>query len=230
MSPNESLLILFFTTGLTIGFGHCIGMCGPIVVGISSSVQSAGMSRTFVPHVFYNLGRVVTYTAMGAVMGLTGSFTRVAAHLDTAQKVVMVLAGLVIIAMGLQTGGWLKLLPVSCFGPQLPRLFSRILGRNRGVWGYLPLGLVLGFLPCGPVYTALIAAARSGMETGGAATGAGRGAAIMLAFGAGTLPAMLIVGKLSYLAWLRSRPVVVTVGAALLVAAGIYFTIRGILY
>ena len=93
MSSIEALYFVFITTGFAVGFGHCIGMCGPIVVSLSLNLKNRSI---FLPHLFYHSGRIITYGVLGGVMGVTGSFTRVTAGIAVIQKGVMILAGLVI--------------------------------------------------------------------------------------------------------------------------------------
>ena len=104
------------------------------------------------------------------------------------------------------------------------------LSASKSPFTYYPLGLLLGLLPCGPVYASLIVAARAGMEATRSLQGVFTGASLMLAFGIGTVPALFIVGKLAGLRWLRSREVIYQIGAVLMVVVGVYFVIRGIRY
>lgn len=229
MSFIESLYLVFFTTGLTVGFGHCIGMCGPIVVSLSLHLKER---NPLVPHLFYNGGRIGTYALLGGFMGITGSFTGVVSNIAGLQKGVMIFAGLVIILMGLAMTGWIPL--GHLFGNYSPKGFiSKVfqkLSTSKSPLFYLPLGFVLGLLPCGPVYTALIAAARAGMDAPNPWQGFLAGMGLMFAFGLGTIPALLIVARLAGLGWLKSRQVVFRIGAFLVVLMGIYFVIKGIRY
>lgn len=230
MSSTEPLLVFFFTTGLAIGIGHCIGMCGPIVVALSLSAK--GQSAP-VPHILYNTGRILTYGVLGGVMGVVGSFTVVAAHIEGLQKTIMVATGALIALMGLVLTGWVPLLRrlrVCCEAPAAPSGVYRKIFASKTVLVYFPLGLTLGLLPCGPVYTALIAAARSTMGVDSPAAGFLLGSALMLTYGVGTAPALLIVGTLASTNWVRSKALVERVGAILMIAMGVYFTIKGIRY
>jgi len=106
MSSTNALYLIFLTTGFTIGFGHCIGMCGPIVVSLSLNLKGKSI---VIPHLLYSAGRIVTYAVLGAVMGATGSFTRVTADISVIQKGAMIFAGFLIVAMGLGMSGWIPL-------------------------------------------------------------------------------------------------------------------------
>jgi len=89
--------------------------------------------------------------------------------------------------------------------------------------------MATGLLPCGLVYTALLSAARSGMDAGSAAEGFVRGSLAMAAFGAGTFPALFLFGKVVAAAGPRLRGTLAKVAAALLVIAGAAFTARAFL-
>ena len=72
MLSTDPLYLAFFITGLTVGFGHCIGMCGPIVVSLSLNSKE---SHLVFRHLLYNAGRVITYGILGGLAGTLGSFT-----------------------------------------------------------------------------------------------------------------------------------------------------------
>ena len=95
---------------------------------------------------------------------------------------------------------------------------------------YFPLGLLLGLLPCGPVYTALIAAARAGMEAETTFEGIRIGMGLMAAFGAGTVPALFLVAKLADLGWLKHRAVIYKFSAVVMIVVGVYFVVKGVMY
>ena len=230
MSSTETIYIILFSSGFMVGFGHCLGMCGPILVSLSLSLKG---QRVLVPHLLYNVGRVTTYGLLGGIMGVTGSFTRVAASIASLQKGVMIFAGLLIIVMGLAMAGWIP--SSAIFGDNynpigvLGRGFRK-LSQARSVAAYYPLGLLLGLLPCGPVYTALLGAARAGMEAPVVYHGILIGIALMFVFGIGTVPALFLVAKLADMGWLKSRENIYRFGAVLMIGVGIYFIISAIRY
>lgn len=230
MSSTETIYFILFSSGFTVGFGHCIGMCGPIVASLSLSLKGRGV---MVPHLLYNGGRITTYGLLGGFVGVLGSFTRVTASIASLQKGVMVFAGVLIIVLGLAMAGWVPLGAI--FGDYcnpkgvLARGFRK-LSEARTTGTYYPLGLLLGLLPCGPVYTALIAAARTGMEARNSTEGFILGMGLMLSFGLGTVPALFLVAKLTDLGWLKRRDVIYKTSAVLMVIVGVYFVIRAIRY
>ena len=230
MWSTETIYFILFSSGLTVGFGHCIGMCGPIVASLSLTLKGRGV---IVPHLLYNTGRITTYALLGGVMGATGSFTSVAARIASLQKGVMILTGILIIVMGLAMAGWIPLSSIFAEyynpGGLLSRTFGR-LSETRSTVTYYPLGMLLGLLPCGAVYTALIAAARAGMEAQTTFKGCLIGGGLMLSFGLGTIPSLLIVAKLADLGWLKRRDIFYRISSVLMVILGIYFIVKAIKY
>lgn len=228
MSPTESVYPVLFASGLLGGFGHCAGMCGPVVATISLCL---GEKRQSAPHLLYNLGRITAYSLAGGAAGLAGSFLVVASSLAPLQKAVAVGAGLLVVLLGLALGGWLPGSALFSGTGDPPRLLSRIARyaqESGGPGVFYPLGLILGFLPCGLVYAALVAAARAGMEAGSPAGGFLRGFLAMALFGAGTVPSLLIVGKaVGYLS-ARMRKGLYRASAAMVVLAGVIFVVRAL--
>ena len=96
MSSTSPLILLYLTTGFTIGFGHCIGMCGPIVVALNFKIRTP---RKIVAQLLYHYGRITTYAILGGLMGATGTFTAVASRLESIQKIAMIAGGLLIVVM-----------------------------------------------------------------------------------------------------------------------------------
>jgi len=230
MSFIDPLYPVFLATGFAVGFGHCIGMCGPIVVSLSLNLKDKNL---LIPHLLYNSGRVVTYGVLGGVMGATGSFTLVAAHIAEIQKGAMIFAGILIIIMGLAMSGWISFGKVfgDSYNPGgfVSKGFRR-LSQIKSPAAYFPIGLLLGLLPCGPVYTALLAAAGAGMKAAGTLDGIIKGMGVMICFGLGTVPALFLVAKLADMGWLKKREIIYRIGAVLMMAVGIYFIIKGIRY
>jgi sulfite exporter TauE/SafE len=230
MLSTETIFLLYLSTGFTIGFGHCIGMCGPIVVSFSLNLKEKNI---LAPQLLYHLGRIITYAILGGVVAAAGSLTMIAANIDTIQKGVMIITGALIMLMGLAMAGWIPLGKIfgdhSGPGGVILKGFGKLL-KVQSTMVYLPLGLLLGLLPCGPVYTALLGAARAGMDAGSTYHGVLAGMGLMAAFGLGTVPALFLVAKLVDLGWLRSRAIIYKVGAALMIVVGVLFVVKGIRY
>lgn len=209
-----------FLIGL-LGGTHCVGMCGGIVSALTvQTVQMPGKKRREWPmHLAYNLGRISSYTLAGAAMGAIGTVGMLFNNVLPVQLGLYVVANLMLVALGLYLTGFTRALAgVEKLGQ---RLWGRIqpLTRRflpaRSVAQAFPLGALWGFLPCGLVYSVLATA----LVTGSAE----RGAALMLAFGLGTLPNLMLAGML--LKRLRDvvRNQVVRTGSGLVVLAfGVY--------
>jgi sulfite exporter TauE/SafE len=184
------------------------------------------------PHLLYNLGRATTYSLIGGAAGLVGSFLGVAAALAPFQKAVTFGAGALVVLLGLSLGGWLPRLSAfhgSGDPPGLARRILRFAGENGGDGVFYPVGLVLGFLPCGLVYAALLAAAKAGMDASGPAEAFLRGFLGLAAFGAGTMPALLLIGKAAAFLGPRMRAGFSRASAALVILAGAVFIARALL-
>jgi sulfite exporter TauE/SafE len=181
---------LAFLAGLAGSF-HCIGMCGGIVAALAMTRGSQPLGARLLSQVCYNLGRISTYSLLGALAGLIGSSLDFVA-LKSVSSWFFIGANLLVIAIGLASALGLSALNFSSLEGRGARLFATPLRRAISSDWYLaafPLGLLLGFLPCGLVYAPLMAAAASG--------GPGLGAATMAALGLGTIPVLLLFGTAS---------------------------------
>jgi len=207
--------------GLLSSFSHCLGMCGPLVVGLGLSVRPGqGAARAAAAQLPYHLGRVTTYGLLGAVMGATGAFVNVAGRLAGLADAVAVLAGLVMVLLGLGAAGVsaaLRRLEARASGVVLRRVRHLLLGGQGRLY---PLGLALGVLPCGVSWTIFLGAAASG--------GPVPGLLMALAFGVGTLPGLLLVGSASALLGQRTRGILYRAGGLLIAVMGALFALRGL--
>lgn len=186
----ETGYIALFLIGL-LGGTHCVSMCGGIVGALS--VQMPGHSRRQWPiHLAYNLGRISTYVMLGAALGAVGTAGMLFNDVLPIQMGLYVLANLMLIALGLYLTGFTQLLaPVERAGHGVWKRIQPLTRRFlpvRNIGQALPLGLLWGFLPCGLVYSVLTTALLTGSAT--------RGAGMMLAFGLGTLPNLMLAGML----------------------------------
>jgi len=188
-------LITAFLVGL-LGGVHCIGMCGGIVAALTAGLppEKRGRPAAQLPYLIgYNLGRILGYTLAGAVMGGLGLAALQFLPLHVAQRTLYGVAALFMVALGLYLGGWWRgLIRIERLGHILWRRVEP-LGRRllpvRSVWQATAIGAIWAFLPCGLVYSVLVWSVGSG--------GPLPGAALMLAFGLGTLPNLLGVGLLA---------------------------------
>lgn len=168
-----------FAFGL-LGSFHCVGMCGPIVLALP--VGKSSKWKFFVTRLVYNLGRVVTYAAMGFVIGSIGEQFSLAGY----QNILSISMGVLILIMVLvPTGFFGKLFPFQLFGSVSTKIkhYWGILFKNSSVASLFLIGVLNGFLPCGFVYIALAGAASTGSML--------NGTLYMALFGLGTLPILL---------------------------------------
>ena len=182
-----------FLIGL-LGGVHCVGMCGGIVSALTVQVRLPGQTsparREWPLHLAYNLGRIGSYTAAGAAMGAIGTVGMLFNDVLPVQLALYVAANLMLVALGLYLLGVTGALALTeKAGQKLWRRIQPLTRRflpARTVAQALPLGLLWGWLPCGLVYGALASALSAGS--------AWHGAGLMLAFGLGTLPNLLLAG------------------------------------
>jgi len=220
----EADYLLALITGLFSGFGHCIGMCGPLVASYALAAAPDN-TRTFIgslaPHALYNMGRITTYALIGGSLGLSGSYVNLAGRLAGVQNIVALLAGVLMIFMGLGIAGSFRGLTAWIELRNIPFLrAAQRVRQSSSALRYYPLGLVLGFLPCGLSYTIFIASAGMG--------GLFSGMLMALAFGLGTLPALLLFGTVMTAFSARFRVGLHRAGGFIVIIMGFYFLFRGI--
>ncbi|MFN2309934.1 MAG: sulfite exporter TauE/SafE family protein [Gammaproteobacteria bacterium] len=191
----DPLLLAPFLIGLASSL-HCVGMCGGIIGALSLSLPPAVRARRtalFAYTLTFSAGRILSYALAGALLGGLGGGLFGVLSPEYGHALLRGVAAILLIGMGFYLAGW------------FPR-FARLEHLGRPLWRWLePLGqrllpvrnpvqalgfgLVWGWLPCGLVYSTLLWSASSGSV--------GRGALYMVAFGLGTLPAVLTTGLLA---------------------------------
>ncbi|MDF3843905.1 sulfite exporter TauE/SafE family protein [Pseudomonas citronellolis] len=169
-----------------LGGGHCLGMCGGLMGALTLAIPPEQRGRRLQLLLAYNLGRILSYAAAGLLLGLAG-WAIASTPFASALRVV---AGLLLVAMGLYLAGWWSGL-------------TRIEALGRGLWKYIQpfasrllpvasvprallLGALWGWLPCGLVYSTLLWTSSQGSAL--------ESALLMLAFGLGTWPVLLATG------------------------------------
>ena len=202
--------------------GHCIGMCGGIVIAYSSTKIDEGSSKLSqgTAHLIYSLGRITTYSVMGAVFGAIGgvvSFSNVAiATLTIIAGVFMILAGLSIVGRlsfltklehSFSRSGWYQ------------EVFRSVL-RSRSLSSFYILGLLNGLLPCGLVYFFAVTAASTGSPLWGAF--------VMFIFGLSTIPSLFTLGFFAGIFTKNNlRKMMMNLAAIIVIAYGFYTVYRG---
>jgi sulfite exporter TauE/SafE len=214
----DLLLPVAFLAGF-LGSGHCLGMCGPVIVLMESPGGQSSTFKGMRRRLIYNAGRMLFYILLGAVAGALGLVLTKITGINIGLAALRILAGLLVLALGfnllfdiqmlrfLEKGGavvWKRLSP-------LARHVLPISTPARA----LGAGFIWGALPCGLVYSSVAIAATSG--------NAASGALVMLVFGIGTLPALLVAGasasKLA--AWIR-HPILRRLTGLMLVGIGFF--------
>ena len=191
---------------------HCIAMCGGI--NLSQSVGTADDSRGSLKRpLLYNLGRVISYTVIGGIVGGMGSVLFVSAAVKGA---IMLVAAVFMILMSLSMLGWLPWWLV----PRLPAKLSSRAGKTKQGKGPFVVGLLNGLLPCGPLQAMQLYALSTGSVLLGALS--------MLLFSLGTVPLMLgaglvfsaLKGRFTRAITRVSAVLVMLIAAVMLVSAG----------
>ena len=169
-------------------FGHCIGMCGGIVIAYSSTKIDTTWDKTHqaIAHLLYSLGRITTYIFFGALFGYIGS---VISFSNIANGVLLIIAGIVMLIVGFSLSGRIKFLTYIEHSIQNSSWYHnnfKELLQSEFLGSFYILGLLNGLLPCGFVYFFAITAASTASVIDGAI--------VMAIFGISTIPAMFSLG------------------------------------
>jgi len=214
-------LTIVFLMGL-LGGVHCLGMCGGVVALLTSALPESLRSdpkKTSLYHLNYNTGRILSYILMGVLFGLAGELLSSMLKMSTLDYVLRILSGLLMVLVGLYIANWYAGIQIlEKFGAKLwvriQPISQRFLPVTSLKSAFL-VGLLWGGIPCGLVYGALSFAALSGSAV--------QGGLIMLAFGLGTLPGLLLMaGFSSKLSEAIKKPLVRKFSGALIIILGIW--------
>jgi len=208
---------LAFMAGV-LGSGHCVGMCGALVSGC---FMKPGMSKSYFPYLAYQLARISVYALVGLAAATLGVVLVSSGVFGQIQSILQMFIGVVVIILALGILGWIpfqgsvRLLPMNV----LRRGYAE--SRSKGpLLGAALAGVLNGLMPC-PLTFAMAVKATS-------ATTIVEGGLLMLAFGAGTLPAMLFVsvafGKMSS----HFRGLMLKSAALVMIAMGCYTLYMGL--
>ncbi len=210
---------LIFIVGLTGSF-HCVGMCGGVMLTQTAVPDNRIIDnkiKAIVPAAAYNIGRVLVYTAIGAVVGAIGSVISVKA---SAKSVIFLVIGGIMMMMALQM---LHIIPRFEKIPfQLPRFCSLPHNvRQRYAAKPFMIGLLTGFMPCGQLQSMQLFA----LSTGSAAAGA----AAMFVFSVGTVPLMLLLGGISTFASKKLQKYMVRISGITIAALSLLMILMGLM-
>jgi uncharacterized protein len=182
---------LVFVIGLVASVSSCIAVTGGLLVAVAAKYNESTANLTSIqrmkPHIYFNAGRIVSYTLLGGVIGTLGSALTLSPDIN---GLLTLIASAVMILLGLQM---LKLLPaLTRFLPTMPKSFGHFihdLAERDANGGAFVLGAATFFLPCGFTQALQLYVLAKGSFTVGALT--------MLAFSLGTLPALLSLSAMS---------------------------------
>ncbi|MDD5071430.1 MAG: sulfite exporter TauE/SafE family protein [Patescibacteria group bacterium] len=216
---------LIFVIGLLAGF-HCVGMCGGLVVAYSAShikgikdlPDAERKKKSLAPHWQYNAGRFISYTSIGGILGGVGSFFGIN---PTFTGIITLGAGLFMILMGLSfLSNWQVLEKTK---PRTPQFIARFLynqKHSRNAKGPFIIGLLNGFMPCGPLQAMQLYALASGSVT--------RGAISMAVYVLGTIPLMFGFGVALSSIGQQYTKKIIKVSGVLVMILGLFMANRGL--
>jgi sulfite exporter TauE/SafE len=209
-------LIIILTTAFLGSVGHCIGMCGGIVVAYSSTKidQKSSYIQQTASHLAYNFGRVTTYTLLGALFGYVG---QVVAFTPTTKGFLFLITGILMILAGLSLIGNIKFLNSAEWSISkyawYQKSFRKLMSTSSYSSFYL-LGMLNGIIPCGLVYSFAIFAASTADPVSGAL--------VMATFGLATIPALFFLGFITKLLQKGSlRSIMMRLAALLVILYGV---------
>ena len=226
LRDDGGVILSALIAGLVGSVTHCVGMCGPFVISqVTSRMEQVPLEKmselrrlTGAALLPYQFGRLTTYCLLGVLAGFFADGISALTSIWWIGPVLLVLAGTFFLIFGIMgllphLGG---LLPTSgetrwwnrLFGDRLRPLFAAPFGMR----GYA-LGIMLGFIPCGLVYGALVLAA--------ATASALNGGVVMVIFGLGTVPMLFVTGFVGQYAAQRFRALMVPVGRGLMIINGL---------
>ena len=219
---NNIDLVIILSTAFLGSVGHCIGMCGGIVVAYSSSKidQKDSWAKQTIAHLSYNFGRVTTYAMLGAVFGLLG---KAIAFTPTTKGVLFLLTGVLMILAGLSLLGNLKFLNSAEWSVSKNAWYQnafRKLISSKSLPSFYLLGMLNGIIPCGLVYSFAIIAASTASPLWGAI--------VMATFGLATIPALFFLGSITkFLQKGSLRGTMMKLAAMLVVFYGLFTMYKG---
>ncbi len=219
MDPTGVSLGALALAGLVGSFGHCMGMCGPLATMLGVTARRDGTRLPAPAHLLYHASRIAVYGLLGLAAGAAGSFISLGGSLSTVAGALSILLGAVVVVLGvsfLARAGWAGRALWS--GDVLTRAMSRAVQRG-GTLGIATLGALNGLLPCGLVYSALLAAAAGGSAV--------RGGVAMIVFGAATMPVLVALGLGASRLGVRTRGVLTTLAGVLIIVVGVQLMLRG---
>ncbi len=200
-----------------IGSMHCAGMCGPIAISLPYRVGMQTKEETFFKILVYNLGRIITYAFFGLLFGIVGKgFFTMGIQKWFLITLAVLLIIIAIFSIDVESKA-LKIPVIGKFNKKIKELLAKSL-KNATVKSFLYIGILNGFLPCGLVYMAIVAA----IATGGVLNSV----LYMILFGIGTMPMMMALGYGGHLLSTRFRTILRKLYPVFMIIFAILFLMR----
>lgn len=207
---NSATYFMLFTIGIFTSL-HCIGMCGGIMLSQSIAKKQSNKFQSIKPTILYNLGRVISYTILGGIVGALGSAFSLSISTKSALQI---FAGIFMIIMGLNMSGFSMFRKLNL---KFPISMCSIKRKPKAPFF---IGILNGFMPCGPLQTMQLYALGTGSLT--------KGALSMFLFSLGTIPLMLGFGALSGILTKGYTKNILKFSGIIVVVLGIIMGTRGL--
>lgn len=207
---KDTTYAMLFVVGIFTSL-HCLGMCGGIMLSQSITIGNMKISKKLIPSLLYNSGRLISYTLLGGIVGAIGSVFSISL---TTTASISIIAGLFMIIMGFNMSGF-KLFR----GITLKLPFTKLHNKKKSSSPFI-VGLLNGFMPCGPLQTMQLYALASGSFL--------KGATSMFVFALGTIPLMLIFSLAMNLINVKSTKKLMKFSGILIILLGFIMTNRGL--
>ena len=210
-----TLILAALGLGFASGF-HCIGMCGPIALSLGLSKKQ--QVNFHLQNLTYQFGRILTYSILGAIVGIVGEGFQLAGI----QQYISIFAGVLLMIMALFSFG-------GDFASKIPAINNTLLKVKINLGKFLQksdyssrflTGLLNGLLPCGMVYMALTASLAAG--------GIWQSSFFMFLFGIGTFPFMFAVVFIGNFLTATLRVKILNIIPVLMIGLGALFILRGL--
>lgn len=209
MLKGATYFVLFVVGVLTSI--HCVGMCGGIMLSQSLTNESTNKFQAIKPAILYNIGRVISYTILGGIIGTLGSVLSLSIK---TQAALQLFAGLFMIIMGFNMAGFSLFRKLQI---KLPWSFCSV--KNKPKTPFM-VGILNGLMPCGPLQTMQLYALGTGSSF--------KGALSMFIFALGTVPLMLTFGAVSGLLSKGYTKKILKFSGVLVIVLGLIMGNRGL--
>jgi sulfite exporter TauE/SafE/copper chaperone CopZ len=219
LNDDSVSIFLIFIIGFLASF-HCVGMCGGLIVGYS--VNKQGLNDSYksrsMSHIQYNLGRLISYTAVGAILGGFGSFFAIN---PTFTGLMLISAGIFMLLLGLSFLS--KFQALEAIKLKTPDFIAKFLfnnKRNKKPKGPFVIGLLTAFMPCGPLQAMQLFALATGSILNGALA--------MAMYALGTIPVLFGFGHIVSMLNQTKIKQMMKVSGAIVIVLGIIMINRGL--